>query len=105
MALTYAEQATLTTNTAWQGRVQAAVADVAQAQIATLTDTAPNALFLRNLAVQAVSDDSLTTAFCRLVAGGLPPAVNLATPVEATATDAQLRTQVRTAFDALALRR
>ena len=106
MALTYAEQNQIAAFPAWQARVRAAVADVALTQIKALVDTDPNATILRNLAAAAVADDTLLVSFCRLVAAGLPVSVTLGTPtVDLTATDAQIKAQVRTAFDQLALRR
>lgn len=104
MALTYAQMSTLVADAGWNGRVAAAVADVAQAQIRTLANDAPNEYQLKNLAVEAVTSDTLTHGFARLVAAGLPNTVNLATPTTDTGTDAQLRAQVRAAFDALVRR-
>ena len=102
MALTYVDQATLVANVAWQRRVEAAAADVAQSQIQTLAETAPNEFRLKQLAVRTVTSSELTPAFCRLIASGFAAGVTaLATPAENTGTDAQLKTQARAAFDAL----
>lgn len=104
MALNYTDQGTLVTNTAWQKRVAAAAADVAQATITKLSPTAPNYYRLNQLAQQVVQSDALTPAFCRLVAAGFGVQVTaLATPPENTGTDQQLRSQVTDAFNALAV--
>jgi len=105
MALTLADQATLVANVAWQKRVAAAVAETAQSTISKLGSTVPNAYALKQLAAQAITDQTLTEGFCRFVAAGFAAGVSsLATPVEATGTDAQLKTQVRDAFDAFVAR-
>jgi hypothetical protein len=105
MALTLSDQAALVADTAWKARVAAGIADVAQAQIATLASNVPNAYQLKALAASAVVDQSLTDGFCRLTAAGFAAGVtSLATPASATGTDAQIRTQIRAAFDALVAR-
>lgn len=104
MALTYTDQGTLVVNVAWQKRVAAAAADVAQATITKLAPTAPNYYRLNQLAQQVVSSDALTPAFCRLVAAGFGAGVTaLASPPENTGSDSQLKTQVTDAFTALAV--
>lgn len=102
MALTYTDQATLVANAAFRSRVHACVADIARTQIRTLTPDQPNYTNLIRISVEAVRSDAYDDAFCSLVAAGMPSAVTvLATPVDATSTDTQLRAAVRAAFDAL----
>lgn len=104
MALTYTDQGTLVANVAWQKRVDAAVADVAQNTITKLAPNVPNYYRLQQLAQSSLRDPISTTVFSRLVAAGFGAAVTgLATPVEATGTDNQLRTQVNDAFNAFAV--
>lgn len=105
MALTLVDQATLVANVAWQKRVAAAVAETAQGTISKLAATVPNAYALKQLAAQAITDQSLTEGFCRFVAAGFgAPVTTLASPVEATGTDTQIKSQVRDAFDAFVAR-
>lgn len=102
MALTYQDQSAMVADTPFVDRVYACVADVAQSQIRSLVNTAPNYTALIRISVDAVKDkDTWGPTFARLVAASLPGTVNIATPVVDTATDAQIRTQVRNAFDAL----
>lgn len=101
MALTYKEQATMTADAIWASRIVSATADVAQTQLRVLASTAPNYTQLTHLAVDALTSADLQAKICRLVAAGLPGTTVLATPVADTGTDAQLRTQVRNAFDNL----
>lgn len=101
MALTLAEISSVASDTAWQARVAAAIYDVSATQIRALSPTAPNYTQLIELGVRALTDLDLQAKIWRLVAAGLPGAVVVATPVSATGTDAQIRTQVRSAFDAL----
>ena len=102
MALTYKEQAQLAADTAWSDRVYASVADVAQTQIRSLVPTDVNYTALIRISVQAVQDkDQWAPAFARLVASSLPGTVTLSTPTVDTATDAQIKLQVRNAFNGL----
>ena len=100
MPLTYLQQTQLATTILWQGRVTAAMCDVSLNVLRVLADTAPDAYNLKNLAVDVVRDPAAyTPAVSRLVAAAAGPALaNLATPVEATGTDAQLRTQAELAL-------
>lgn len=102
MALTYKDQSTLAADTAFVDRVYACVADVAQSQIRSLANTAPNYTALIRISVDSVRDKATwAPTFARLVAASLPGTVTIATPTVDTATDAQIKTQVRNAFDAL----
>jgi len=100
MPLTYVQQTQLAKSTAWQDRITAALTDVSLNVLRTLADTVPDAYNLKNLAVDVVRDpDSYTPAVARLVSAAAGPALaNLATPIEATGTDAQLRTQAELAL-------
>jgi len=105
LPLIYKDQATLVADVAWQKRIAAAVADVAQGTIQKLANAAPNEFHLKALAVRAVSSDELTMAFCRLVAAGFGATVSTIAAVPAdTGTDQQLKTQVTDAFNALVSR-
>lgn len=102
MALTYTDQATLVANDAWRARVACCVADIARTQIRTLVPTDNNYTNLIRISVDAVRSDTYEQAFALLVAAGMPSGVTvLATPVDQTGSDTQLRAAVRSAFDAL----
>jgi hypothetical protein len=102
MPLNYKDQSTLVSDVAWQKRIAAAAADVAQSVIVALPETAPNSYRLKALAREVVQTDSMTLAFCRLVAAGFGAGVTaLSTPLVDTGSEAQLKTQVTTAFNSL----
>jgi hypothetical protein len=102
MALNYKDQSTLVSDVAWQKRIAAAAADVAQSVIVALPETAPNSYRLKALAREVVQSDAMTLAFCRLVAAGFGAGVTaLSTPLVDTGSEAQLKTQVTTAFNSL----
>jgi hypothetical protein len=104
MALTYADQGTLVANVAWQKRIAAAVADVTQNTITKLAPNTPNYYRLQTMAQATIRDEAATLVFARLVAAGFGGGVTaLATPVEATGTDAALGNQVLAAFNAFAV--
>jgi hypothetical protein len=102
MPLNYKDQSTLVSDVAWQKRIAATAADVAQSVIVALPETAPNSYRLKALAREVVQTDAWTMAFCRLVAAGFAAGVTtVATPAVDTGTDVQLKSQVTTAFNSL----
>jgi hypothetical protein len=102
MALTYKDQSTLVADVAWQKRIAATAADVAQSVIVALPEASANSYRLKALARDVVQSDTWTLAFCRLVAAGFGAGVTaLATPAVDTGTDVQLKAQVTTAFNSL----
>ena len=102
MALTYKDQATLVADTAWVDRVYAAACDVAQAIIKPADPGSASYQAKSDIAVNvAVDKAKYAPAFARLVAAGFVAVSTVAVPAVDTGADAQIKTQVTAAFDAL----
>lgn len=104
MPLVLKDQATLCADNAWVDRVYASACDVSQSVIVTgHTTSSITDQNYRSLAANIVKDKATyAPAFARLVASGFGGAVSaVATPAGDTGTDAQIKTQVTAAFEAL----